>query len=459
MQPGMLVLRLADAARRHDQGAITRVLRALIELEEKKKRGGIADQLRRLLPRTGAGGENDKTLEYLTETTPQVSLHDLQLQPAVRGACEELILEQQKADVLARAGMRPRNRILLTGPPGNGKTSIAEAIAAALGRPFYAVTYDTLTGNLLGQTGSRLRRVFEYVTSHDCVVLFDEFEAIGKERNDGHDVGEVKRVVASMLLQMDQTPPGTVIAGATNHPEMLDRGHMAPVPDQAGARTPEQERAGPVLQGARREGAPPAPGRRQDRGDAARNELRRSRGVLRRRRTPPGAPSRPGPGQPVPATAGPVDRKPRTDTCYREEVMSEMSDTTTIVTSIIGTGIAITGILAAMLRILATNITKRIDDLRSDTRNQFNELRSDTTKQLDELKSDTRNQFDELKTDMNSRFTETNSRLQHIETRIDDTNKRIDAVGHDVADLRDRTGALEGSLSTFMNERRNTNAA
>ncbi len=117
--------------------------------------------------------------------------------------------------------------------------------------------------------------------------------------------------------------------------------------------------------------------------------------------------------------------------------MSELSDTTTIVTSIIGTGFAITGILAVMLRILITNVTKRIDD----------------------LKTDTAKQFDELKTDISSRFTETNSRLQHIETRIDDTNKRIDAVGHDVADLRDRTGALEGTLSTFMNERRNTNAA
>ena len=223
MQSGMLVLRLAEAARRHDQGAITRVLRALVEQEEKKKRGSIADQLRRLIPRTGVDGQNDKALEYLAETIPRLSLRDLQLQPAVRRACEELILEQQKADLLASAGMRPRNRILLTGPPGNGKTSVAEAIAAALGRPFYAVTYDTLTGNLLGQTGSRLRKVFEYVTSHDCVVLFDEFEAIGKERDDRQDVGELKRVVASMLLQMDQTPPGTVIAGATNHPEMLDR--------------------------------------------------------------------------------------------------------------------------------------------------------------------------------------------------------------------------------------------
>ena len=223
MQAGMLMLRLAEAARRHDQGAITRVLRALIELEEKKKRNSIADELRRLRPRTGAGGENDKALEYLAETTPQVSLHDLQLQPAVRDACEELILEQQKADVLARAGIRPRNRILLTGPPGNGKTSMTEAIAAALGRPFYTVTYDTLTGEFLGQTGSRLRKVFEYVTSHDCVVLFDEFEGIGKERDDRQEVGELKRVVASMLLQMDQAPPGTVIAAATNHPEMLDR--------------------------------------------------------------------------------------------------------------------------------------------------------------------------------------------------------------------------------------------
>ena len=124
--------------------------------------------------------------------------------------------------------------------------------------------------------------------------------------------------------------------------------------------------------------------------------------------------------------------------------MSEMSDTTTIVTSIIGTGVAITGILAVMLRILATNVTKRIDDLKSDTTKQFHELRTDMNSRF---------------TDMNKRFNETNSRLQHIETRIDDTNKRIDAVGHDIADLRDRTGTLEGSLSTFMNERRNTNAA
>ena len=128
--------------------------------------------------------------------------------------------------------------------------------------------------------------------------------------------------------------------------------------------------------------------------------------------------------------------------------MSELSDTTTIVTSIIGTGFAITGILAVILRILITNVTKQIDDLKTDTTKQFYELKTDTAKQ-----------FYELKTDISSRFIETNSRLQHIETRIDDTNKRINAVGHDVADLRDRNGALEGTLSTFMNERRNTNAA
>ena len=163
----------------------------------------------------------------------------------------------------------------------------------------------------------------------------------------------------------------------------------------------------------------------------------------------------PGPGTRPACSGGGWPCGPET-TCYLEE---HMGDTTTIVTSIIGTGVATAGILAVMLCILATNITKRTDDLKSDTTKQFQELKTDTRNQFDELKTDTTKQLDELKSDMNSRFTETNSRLQHIETRIDDTNKRIDAVAHDIADLRDRTGALEGSLSTFMNERRNTNAA
>ncbi|MYD84706.1 MAG: AAA family ATPase, partial [Acidobacteria bacterium] len=219
-----LVLQLARAACRRDPWGTTNAVRALVEHEEKKKSGGIAEQLRALLPHPGKDPQNQMTaLKHLDEVTPQVKLDDLQLHDEVRETVAELIIEQHRAAVLAEAGLRPRNRILLTGPPGNGKTSVAEGIASALGRRFYVVSYDTLIGSHLGETGSRLRQVADYIGSHECVALFDEFEAVGKERDDGDEIGEMKRVVASLLVHLERMPASTVVVAATNHPGMLDR--------------------------------------------------------------------------------------------------------------------------------------------------------------------------------------------------------------------------------------------
>ena len=218
-----LVLHLAEAARRRDPWTITNALRALVQHEEKKKGGGIAEHLRTLIPHAGGDTRNHQALKYLDEIPPRVQLDDLLLDTNVRETCAELILEQHKAGVLAEAGLKPRNRVLLTGPPGNGKTSLAEAIATALRRPFYVVGYDTLSGSYLGQTGGRLREVVDYIGSHECVALFDEFEGIAKERDDRDEVGEIKRVVASLLVHLERMPPSTVIIAATNHPGMLDR--------------------------------------------------------------------------------------------------------------------------------------------------------------------------------------------------------------------------------------------
>ncbi len=135
--------------------------------------------------------------------------------------------------------------------------------------------------------------------------------------------------------------------------------------------------------------------------------------------------------------------------------MNDISDTTTIVVAIISAAIGITGMLGIMLRFL----TKRIDDLRTDTAKRLDEQKTDTTRQFAEAKADRATQLNELRTEMRNGFAEVSTRLQRVETRIDDTNKRIDLMGRDIADLRDRTGALEGALSTFMNERRDTSAA
>ena len=218
-----LVLLLAQAARRRDPFAVTQALRTLADHEDKKKSGGIAPELRRLIPQNGRQPQDAESLKHLNELTPTVQLDQLVLDDDVRETCADLILEQRKTELLANAGLTPRNRMLLIGPPGNGKTSLAEAIASSLKLPFYTVGYDTLTGSYLGQTAGRLRGVLDYAASHECVVLFDEFEAVGKEREDDQEVGEMKRTAAALLVRIERMPASTIVIAATNHPGMLDR--------------------------------------------------------------------------------------------------------------------------------------------------------------------------------------------------------------------------------------------
>jgi SpoVK/Ycf46/Vps4 family AAA+-type ATPase len=85
------------------------------------------------------------------------------------------------------------------------------------------VRYEGVVGAYLGETAVRLRRLIEYASTRKCVLFFDEFETLGKERGDTHETGEIKRVVSSLLMQIDSLPSYVIVIGATNHPELLDR--------------------------------------------------------------------------------------------------------------------------------------------------------------------------------------------------------------------------------------------
>ena len=115
------------------------------------------------------------------EIEPRIRLDDLLLPLPVRENARQLVEEHVRADVLRAHGYEPRHRILLSGPPGNGKTSYAEGIAEALALPFFVVRYDALIGSYLGETNSRLRKLFDYIRTQPCVLFFDEFDAIGKD--------------------------------------------------------------------------------------------------------------------------------------------------------------------------------------------------------------------------------------------------------------------------------------
>jgi SpoVK/Ycf46/Vps4 family AAA+-type ATPase len=161
--------------------------------------------------------------DFIAEVQPRRRLEELVLPDLVHAACAQLIEEQLRADLLRSHGLEPRHRVLLVGPPGNGKTTLAEAVAEALALPLFVVRYELMIGSYLGETAARLKRLFDYVRTTPCVLFFDEFDVLGKERGDTHETGEIKRVVSSLLLQIDDLPSYAIVMAATNHAELLDR--------------------------------------------------------------------------------------------------------------------------------------------------------------------------------------------------------------------------------------------
>ncbi len=223
-----LLISLVKAGASGDQVSVRAAAEAIIAEERAKKHNVLADRLTgamqvngRSSPAAFTGGERKR--EFLVELKPRRRLEDMVLSDVTRRACSELIEEQHRASVLRAQSLEPRHRVLLVGPPGNGKTSLAEAIAESLAVPFFVVRYEAMVGSFLGETATRLKHVFDYVRTTPCVLFFDEFDAVGKERGDIHETGEIKRVVSSLLMQVDDLPSYAVVLAATNHAELLDR--------------------------------------------------------------------------------------------------------------------------------------------------------------------------------------------------------------------------------------------
>jgi SpoVK/Ycf46/Vps4 family AAA+-type ATPase len=224
-----LLLALVKAGRVGDQATFRHAVESLIAEERAKHHDVFANRLAEEISKHGAALNGSARApsfaphELFVEIHAKRTVADLVLPESVEAACREIIEEHHRADLLRSHGLTPRHRLLLVGPPGNGKTSLAEALAHALMVPMVIVRYDALIASYLGETASRLRKLFDYVRTRNCVLFFDEFDTIGKERGDEHETGEIKRVVSSLLMQVDDLPPHVVLVTATNHPELLDR--------------------------------------------------------------------------------------------------------------------------------------------------------------------------------------------------------------------------------------------
>lgn len=213
-----VALQVAAAEARQGHEQLAREIRELVE--RTKTRTSEKQLTNTVLHVAQPHGEAAELLEAVES---RVTVRDLILPAALRERIERILTEQRHLGRLKEHDLRPRQRLLFTGPPGCGKTMTATALAAELGLPLFVIRLDGLITKYLGESLSKLRLIFDAVNQTRAVYLFDEFDSIGYARNTGNDVGEMRRILNSFLMFIERLSSNSLIIAATNHGDRLDK--------------------------------------------------------------------------------------------------------------------------------------------------------------------------------------------------------------------------------------------
>jgi len=236
MANGKILRQLVKAGAAGDKDAFRQASEAIIREERQKQHHLLANDLEKILyggthtaQKTATRGlagrvplDHERGLPLLTLRDPTRSLEEVVHSADNLETLEDILEQQRRGDVLRSYGLRPADRLLFCGPPGCGKTLTAEVIATELDLPLALIRIDSVVSSYLGETAANLRKVFDFITATPMVALFDEFDALSKERADGSDHGELKRVVNAVLQMLDAYQGKSLIIAATNHEGMLD---------------------------------------------------------------------------------------------------------------------------------------------------------------------------------------------------------------------------------------------
>lgn len=211
--------------------AFRSVAEQIIGEEERKNNRVLARSLRKTLDRLGDSAEGqpsrllpfpDEANEFIRRVEPSHGWNDILLSRENNEVLTGVISEFRQADRLRRSGLGVRSKLLFCGPPGTGKTLCAEVFAGELGLPFFHVRLDSLVSSYLGETATNIRKTFEFARRQPCVLFFDEFDALARSREEQSETGELRRVVNSLLMFIEQIEPGGFLIAATNLAGQLD---------------------------------------------------------------------------------------------------------------------------------------------------------------------------------------------------------------------------------------------
>jgi SpoVK/Ycf46/Vps4 family AAA+-type ATPase len=236
---GDLIRKLFRSFSENDRGEFYVAARELIQEERSKNHSLLANDLEKILQissdskPTAANNSpwqtypeipkaKDTGLPLITVNRYDLTWESLILTEQNRKILETVILENRKREILSAYNLKPQSTILFCGPPGCGKTLTAKVLASILDWPLVTVNLSAIFSSYLGETAVNLKMIFDYIQKGQWVILFDEFDAIGKDRDAGHEHGEIKRIVNTLLQLIDSMNHNSIFLAATNHPSLLD---------------------------------------------------------------------------------------------------------------------------------------------------------------------------------------------------------------------------------------------
>ncbi|MEA3414647.1 MAG: AAA family ATPase [Thermodesulfobacteriota bacterium] len=238
MTPSDLIKQLFLFFNSKDDEAFLCAAREYIEREKRKKHNIVARELEKALYDANVSKvsvaerrfkssmpiprDTEKGFPLLEIKHFDDNLENLILSQGTKNQLEQVVREFKDADILATYNLNYKKKVLLCGKPGTGKTFSAQIISSILHIPLIYIRFDAIISSYLGETATNLRKVFDYIQNGTWIVLFDEFDIIGKNRDDSHEHGEIKRVVNNFLQMLDNFNGSSIILAATNHQYMLD---------------------------------------------------------------------------------------------------------------------------------------------------------------------------------------------------------------------------------------------
>lgn len=213
-----VALQLASDAAKRGHSRVAEELRALVE--EARNQATTIERTRDPIPMVRPKGE---LAGLLSASFPSVRLASLVLPDKLSAALKRVVKEQREREKLDAHGLTPRRKLLLSGPPGTGKTSTAAALAGELSLPLFTIELDGIITKFMGESAAKLRLVFESIANNRGVYLFDELDALGAERSMPNDVGEARRISTAFLKFLEEDRSTSLILAATNHAKLLDK--------------------------------------------------------------------------------------------------------------------------------------------------------------------------------------------------------------------------------------------